>query len=244
MRREENLVLKGTTNTLLKVEQTWEVVGEELFEFDFDKHVVIVGIRGKRNEVIAGEFGELHQNLLNLDREDVDATEHDHIVGTTSHAVDTDVIASAGASATQYAGEVTSAIANQWHSLATNGGENKFADLSIRHRLQGLGIDNFDNVVVFPEMQTILFLAFETYAWATHLRHTERVVCLHTKHVLDAFALLLRVRFSTNGKHLELGVLAWIDTLFLHDFVKTGHITWYSMKCSGAKIADELDLTK
>ena len=54
MRREENLVLKGTTNTLLEVEQTWEVVGEELFEFDFNQHIIIVGIRGKRNEVIAG----------------------------------------------------------------------------------------------------------------------------------------------------------------------------------------------
>ena len=154
------------------------------------------------------------------------------------------MIASAGASATQYAGEVTSAIANQWHSLATNGGENKFSNLSIGYRLQGLRINNLDNIIVFPEMQTILFLAFEANARATHLRHAERVVSLHTKHVLDAFALLLRMRFSTNGKHLELCVLAWIDTLFLHDFVKTGHIAWHSMQCSGAKIADELDLTK
>ena len=244
MWREKDLILERTTNALLKVEESREVVGEEFLEFHFDKHVVVVGVRSERDEVIAGQLGELHQNLLDLNWEDVDTTEDNHIVGTSTHAVDTDVVAAAGTGASQDTGKVACTVPDQRHGFATDRCENEFSNLAIGNRLQRLGIHNLDDIVVLPEVQAILLLAFEADTGSTHLRHTERVVGLHAQHVLDTLALFLRMRLSSDGKHLELGIFPWIDALLLHNFVKTCHITWHRMKCCGSEIADELDLTK
>ena len=134
------------------------------------------------------------------------------------------MVASTRTAATQHTGEVTGAIAQQRHSLATQRGEYQFANLTIRYGFQRLWVNNLYDVVVLPEMQTILLLTFEAYARAAHLTHAKGVVGLHAQHLLDALALLLRMRLSTNGQHFQFGIATWVNALFLHHLVETGDV--------------------
>ena len=115
MRREENFVLQATLDFFLQGEETCEVVGEEFFEFYFYSHVIVVLVSGQRDEVVVGKFLELHENLLNLNREDVHAAQYHHVIASSAHTVDAHMIASAWTGVTQYTGQVASAVAKQWH---------------------------------------------------------------------------------------------------------------------------------
>ena len=154
------------------------------------------------------------------------------------------MVASARTSATQHTCEVAGAIAQQRHGLAVEGGEHQFADFAIGHRLQSFWIDNLDDIVVFPEVEAVLFLTLKAYTRAAHLAHTKRVVCFHAHHLLDALTLFLRVWFGSDGQHLEFCVATRIDAFLLHHLVQTCHITRHGMYGCGSEVFDKLNLTE
>ena len=219
-------------------------VVSSLIDLNLNGHLVVIVLSSQRNEVVGAHFGELHENLLNLNGEDIYSTEHNHIIRTTTHTVDTNMVASTGASTTQNTSKVTGTITQQRHGLTAKGCEHQLANLTIGYRLQSFGVNNLHNVIVLPEVHTILFRTFETYARSAHLTHTEGVIGLHTHHLLDALALFFAVRFCTNSQHLQFGITAWIYAFFLHYLVKTGNIAGNSMDGSGTKIFDELNLAQ
>ena len=61
-------------------------------EFYFYGHVVVFFIGGQRDEVVVAQLLEVHQDLLYLNREDVNASQHHHIVRTATHAIEADVV--------------------------------------------------------------------------------------------------------------------------------------------------------
>ena len=92
-------------------------------------------------------------------------------------------------------------------------------------------------------MESVLLLALKGHTRAAHLRHSKRVVCLHSHHLLYPAALLLRMGLGTNDKGLELCIPARIYPQLLHHLVNAGNITWNGMKCSCPKICNELQLS-
>ena len=154
------------------------------------------------------------------------------------------MITSTGTATAKDTRQVTGAIAQQRHGFTTQGGENELADFTVGYGFQGLGVDNLDDVVVLPEVQTVLFSTFEAYARTAHLTHAEGVVGLDTQHLLDTLALFFRMGLSTDGQHLELGVASWVDTLLLHNLIQAGDVAGDSMDGRCSKVFDELDLTQ
>ena len=200
------------------------VVGKHFGQFYLNGHVVVVLVGGQGDEVVIAQFLEVHQDLLYLDGEDIDATQHHHIIATATHAVQTDMVAPAGTRAAKHAGEVAGAVAQQRHGLAAQRGEHQLANLAVGHGLQCLGVNNLNDIIVLPEVQAVLLGALEAYAGAAHLAHTEGVVGLYPQHVLNTLALLLAVRLCTDGEHLQFSVAARIDALLLHHLVEAGDV--------------------
>ena len=92
-------------------------------------------------------------------------------------------------------------------------------------------------------MKAVLLKALKRHARTAHLRHTKRVIRLHTHHLLNTSALLLRMWFGTNHKSPELCILARINSQLLHHLIQAGNITWDSMQSCSAKIGNELQLS-
>ena len=102
--REQDFVLQRALYAVGKFLQAAEVIGEEFLQFHFNGHVVVVGIRSERNEVIVRQLGESHKDLLNLNREDVHPAKHHHVVTSTSHAVNAHMVATTRTRATEHTG--------------------------------------------------------------------------------------------------------------------------------------------
>ena len=211
-------------------------------EFYFYGHVVVFFIGGQRDEVVVAQLLEVHQDLLYLNREDVNASQHHHIVRTATHAIEADVVSATRTGTAQHAREVTGTIAQQGHSFATQGGQHQLANLAVGHGFQCLGVHNLYNIIIFPEMQAVLFGTFEAHARTAHLAHSKAVVGLHTHHFLNAPALFLGVRFCADSQHLEFRVFARIYSLFLHHLVQAGDVTGNCMYGGSTEVLDELYL--
>ena len=95
----------------------------------------------------------------------------------------------AGAVTGQDACKVTCAVAEQRHGLTVKSGKNQLTELSRRNGLQSLRIKDLNNVVVFPNVHSVLLLALNCHAGTAHFTHTEVVVCLGTPNLLNALAL-------------------------------------------------------
>ena len=109
-RSEEYLVFQGTGDVLAQLLQATIVIGEHICQLYLNGHVVVVLVGGEGDEVVAGKFLKLHQYLLYLYREDIYAAQYHHIVATTLHTVDTDMVTSTRTATAQYTSEVASAI--------------------------------------------------------------------------------------------------------------------------------------
>ncbi len=220
------------------------VIKREVFHLYIDGHgvVVIHGFEG--NKVVGGKLLELHQDGLDLDGEDVDTLEDDHVVAAAFHAVQPDVMTSAGTFAREDAGQVTGTIAQQRHGLALERGQHQFTDFSVRNGFEGVRIHNLHNVVVFPNVHAVLLGTFEGDTGTAHLRHAEGVVRLHAQHLFDALACILGVRFGSDHQGAEPGVPAGIDALFAHHLIQAGGVRGDGMYHGGAEVREELQLAQ
>ena len=153
-------------------------------------------------------------------------------------------MASAGAIARQDAGEVARPVAEQRHRLPLERCQHELADRAVRNGLEGIGVDDLDDVVVLPDVHAVLLGALEGNAGAAHLRHAEGVVSLDAKHVLNALARILGVRLGTDHEGTELGVLAGIDSLFAHDFIKACRVRRDGVHHGGAEVREKLELAE
>ena len=79
-RSEQNLVLQGTLNVLGHLLQLRINVGGQSVQFHLDSHNVIIAFSVQRDKVVAAQSRVLHQNLLHLHGEHVDALDDEHVV--------------------------------------------------------------------------------------------------------------------------------------------------------------------
>ena len=244
LRGDEDLVAQLAGDLPAECLEFGVVIDVEVFHLHVYDHGVIAvhGLEG--DEVVGGKLLELHQDGLDLDREDVDALEDDHVVAAALHAVEADMVASAGAFTRQDAGQVARAVAQQRHGLTLERGEHELTDLSVGNGLEGVGIDDFDDVVVLPDVHAVLLGALEGNARAAHLRHSEGVVGLDAEHVLDALARIFRMGLSADHERAELRVFAGIDTPLDHHFMQTGSIRRDGVHHGRTEIREELELAQ
>ena len=153
--------------------QTLVIISKQFFKLNLNSHIVVICISSKSDEIVCCQFLELHKNLLNLNWEDINTTKHHHIVRTSLHTIKTNVITPTRTCTAKHTGKVTSTITQQRHSLTVKGCKHKLANLTIRNRLKSLWIYNLHNIVVFPEVKSVLFLTLEGNARTAHLRHSE-----------------------------------------------------------------------
>ena len=91
-------------------------------------------------------------------------------------------------------------------------------------------------------MESVLFHAFKSNTWATHFRHTERVVGFHAQHLFNTATLFVRMRFSSDNQSLQMGIAARVDVHLFHHFIQTAGITRDGMKSGSTKVSDKLNL--
>ena len=99
--------------------------------------------------------------------------------------------ASAWAVTRQDAGKVTCAVAEQRHGFTVQCGQYQFSKLTLGYGLQGFGIKYLYDIVVLPDVHSVLLLALYGYAGTAHLAHTEVVVGLGAPNLLNTLALCL-----------------------------------------------------
>ena len=79
------------------------------------------------------------------------------------------MVTTAGAFAGEQTCEVAGTIAQQRHGFAVDGREDQFAKFAVGHRFERNRVDDFDDEIVLPDVQAVLFLTFESNARAHHL---------------------------------------------------------------------------
>lgn len=80
MGSQKQLILQLAGDFLCQTLQNAVIVGKQVAQFHFDQHLVIVSYRFDCNQIIATQFFKLHQYLFDLDREEVDPFQYDHVV--------------------------------------------------------------------------------------------------------------------------------------------------------------------
>ena len=83
------------------------------------------------------------------------------------------MVASAGTFARKYAGEVACAVSEQRHCFAVDGGEHKFTNFAFGYGFECLGVNDFNNIIVLPNVKTVLLGTFECYTGTSHFGHSE-----------------------------------------------------------------------
>ena len=149
--------------------QTTVVIREHLVDFNIHGHDVAVFNCLKRNQIVGAQLLELEQNLLNLDRKDVHTLQNHHVVAAALQTGKTFVVAATRATAWENAGQVAGPVAEQRHTLTIDSCQHQLTQLTVFNRLQRHRVDNLNDEIVFPNMQTILFLALKGHTRTHHL---------------------------------------------------------------------------
>ena len=123
------------------------------------------------------------------------------------HAVDLAMRTAAGAGLGDDAGDVAGTVAHERAALARERGEHQFAVFAIRHRLQGVGVDDLGEEVVLGQVQAAHLLALEGHARAHDLGQAVHVAVLHAQLLGDlvAHALAAGLGAVDAGTNLQVG---------------------------------------
>ena len=142
----------------------WVCTEEIRLEFHVEIECVFIIYAVNSDEIIWLECRKLRQTSLYLTWEYVDATDNHHVIRTSEDAVHAHTGASALAFLVVETRKVTRAIAQYWHCLLAERGENEFAKLARSHRFQCVWIDDLRIEHVLPKVSAVLILTFTAHA--------------------------------------------------------------------------------
>lgn len=180
-----------------------EVFGTQL-DIEVEGVFVVLAVNG--DEVLWCEDGELCQHGLYLRREDVYASDDEHVVAASQNLSESDGGASAFAWLVDEVGEVAGAVAEDGHGFFAEGGEDQLALFAGFYWLQGLWIDDFWIEHVFGHMCAVLVLAFTAYTGATHFGESIDVDGLDVQLLLQLSADAPCPRFGSEESYSEFQV--------------------------------------
>src|SRR5574343_1369809 len=178
-----------------------QLAGQVALQFATHFQVVEVTVAGNHDLVIARQAGVAQDLFLDLGREDVDATDHQHVVGPASDLAD----ATEGArSRRQQAGQIAGAVADDREGFLGQRGEDQFALFAVGQYFAGFRVDDLRVEMVFPDHRAVLGLdAFAGDARAHHFGQAVDVDGIDTELLLDLVAHALAPRLGTEDANLE-----------------------------------------
>ncbi len=86
---------------------------------------------------------DTQQNMFNLRGEDIDAANHNHIIGSAFDLTGAGAGPAALAGLVGHADDIPCPVANQGNPLLGQCGNDQFAIVTFGHRLAGFGVDDF-----------------------------------------------------------------------------------------------------
>jgi len=93
------------------------------------------------------------QDMLDLGREDVDAADDQHVVGTAGDLLHPHQGPAAGTGLVEQPGDILGPVADQRDGLLGQGGEDQFSQFAGRQDATGIGIDDLGQEVVLEDVQ-------------------------------------------------------------------------------------------
>jgi hypothetical protein len=97
----------------------------------------------------------LQQGLLDLRRKHVDAANNQHVVGAPGNPAHFDRGAAARTRAPVERGDIARAVADNRHGLLGERGKHQFAIFAVGHRFERVGLDTFDQKMVFLNVHAV-----------------------------------------------------------------------------------------
>src|SRR5574343_394283 len=185
-----------------------QLAGQVALQFATYFQVVEVTVAGNHDLVIARQAGVAQDLFLDLGREDVDATDHQHVVGPASDLAD----ATEGArSRRQQAGQVAGAVADDREGFLGQRGEDQFALFAVGQHFAGFRVDDLGVEMVFPDHRAVLALdALAGNARAHHFGQAVDVDGVDAELALDLGAHALPPRLGAEDADLQ-GDLVGLD---------------------------------
>ena len=114
--------------------------------------------------------------------------------------------------------------------------------LAFGQRLAGLGVDDLQDVVVFPEVQAGFVLALEGDAGAVHLGQAVGVIDIAAEGLLDSAPGLLGVRFRADERLAQREVFARVDALLFEVAGKVEGVAGQDMDGGGPEVLHQHQL--
>jgi hypothetical protein len=180
------------------------------------------------------------QDLLDLGREQVDAAQDDHVVGTSRDLLHAPHARPRGAR--QQPRQVAGAIADHRKRFLGQGSENKFALLAVGPRRAGVGIDHFGIEMILPDMQTVFALhAFLRDAGAHHLGQSIDIGGVHVEGCFDLAAHRIGPRLGAEDTEFERR-FARVQALALELVQDRQHVARCHRDDVGPEVVDQLHL--
>jgi len=134
----------------------------------------------------------LHQDTLDLRREDVDSPDDEHIVGSARYPVHPHMGASADAGLEAERGHVTGTIADDGESFLGDGSEHQFSHFAMGQDFTRLRVHHFRDEMVLEDMEAVAPLeTLDGDSRADHLAQPINVEGLEVELALDFVAHVL-----------------------------------------------------
>ena len=210
--------------------------------FDAQFHMVEGALGGQDDLIMRRDFRERGDNLLDLRGEDVHAAQNEHVVGAADDAVDLAVGAAARARFGNNTRKITGAVADKRAALARERGDDELAELAVGYRLERFGVDDFNEELVFGNMQAMAFGAFHRNARAHDLGKAVDVAILHAELFADFLTHGLGCRLCAQNGARKLEVLRGVIAHFDRRIGDEQRIGWRGAQDIGLEVPHELDL--
>src|SRR5208282_2673227 len=122
-------------------------------QLDLYRHGVERTFPRQYNLVVRRQPGEADQHGFHLRRIDVHPADDEHVVIATGDAHDANMAAAARTRFIAQPSDIARSIANHRQRFLGERGDDQLAGFADRQRLQALGVDDFEDEMVFPTVQ-------------------------------------------------------------------------------------------
>ncbi len=171
--------------------------GEVRRQLDLYRHGVERTFPRQYDLVVRRQPRKADQHGLHLRRIDVHPADDEHVVIATGDAHDANVTAPARTRFVAQPSDIARPIANHRQRFLGERGDDQLAGFADRQRLQGLGIDDFEDEMVFPTVQAGLrHVAFAGDAGPHDFRQAVDVDRLEAQPLLKIAAHRVAPRFG------------------------------------------------
>ena len=210
---------------------------------DTDDHIVHIAFAFEDDMIVVSDFRNLHQGPFDLNREDVDPLDDEHIVRPSRDPGDAAMGPSARARLGIYEGQVLGPIPQQRRAAPGEVCEHQFALLPVLHGFLGFPVDHLQDIRILPDMQALLPGTLERDPGAVHLRQAVGVIRLDSVYLLDSPSRGLGVRLRADERDPQRSVSRRIQPHLLEHRGQVERVTRDDVDHRGPEVLHQPDLS-